>query len=447
MTTLLEVTDASKRYGDQLLLDDATVALPDNCKIGFVGRNGAGKSTLARILVGEEELDSGQAVRHPRLRLGYLHQHDPFEPGESVIDFLLRDSGQPEWRCGEVAAEFAIKGPTLPTAVDKLSGGWRTRVKLASLLLHDPNLLLLDEPTNFLDLRTQVLLQHFLKHFRGGCLIISHDRGFLKATCTHTLELARGKLTLFPSDIDTYILHQDERRQHDERVNAATMTKRKQLEAFINKNRANANTASQARSKKKQLERLTITELASEEKRVKFHVPEANIRQGTAVRCKDLAIGYENLRVADEIHLEIEHGTCTVVVGDNGQGKTTMLRTMVGSLPSLSGEVVWGYGCQIGVYAQHVYSTLPGDQTILQYLDDCRSPETTSQKVLDIAGCFLFHGDLVNKRISVLSGGERARVCLAGLLLAPHNVLVLDEPGNHLDVETVEALAEALNRY
>ena len=447
MATLLEVKNASKRFGDQLLLNLASVALPENCKIGMVGRNGAGKSTLARAIVGEEDLDSGDIIHHPRLRLGYLRQHDPFEPGESVLDFLLRDSGQPDWRCGEVAAEFAFKGPQLHGRVGELSGGWQTRLKLAALLLHNPNLLLLDEPTNFLDLRTQILLEHFLKHFRGGCLIISHDRAFLKSTCTHTLELSRGKLALFPADIETYVAHKAERREHDERVNATTEAKRKQLETFIAKNRANANTASQARSKKKQLERLNTLELETDEKTVRFHVPEANIRRGTAMRCENLGIGYEDYPVAEAINMEIEHGGCTVVVGDNGQGKTTLLRTLVESLPPTAGSFRWGYGCEIGVYAQHVYSTLPADRTILEYLDDCRGPDTSTQTLLDIAGSFLFGGDLVQKKIAVLSGGERARVCLAGLLLAPHNVLVLDEPGNHLDVETVDALAEALQKY
>lgn len=447
MATLLEVNGASKRYGEQLLLDDASVALPDNCKIGMVGRNGAGKSTLCRVLTGSEELDAGEVTRHPRLRLGYLRQHDPFEPGETVLDFLMRDSEQPDWRCGEVAAEFAIKKAELERPVSEMSGGWQTRVKLAALLLHDPNLLLLDEPTNFLDLRTQILLEHFLKHFKGGTLIVSHDRGFLKATCTHTLELARGKLTLFPSDIERYIAHKEERREHDEKVNAATLAKRKQLETFINKNRANANTASQARNKQKQLDRLEMLQLETAERSVKFHLPQADIRQGTAVRCENLSIGYPTHTVASEINLEIEHGSCTVIVGDNGQGKTTMLRTLVGSLDPLDGQSRWGHGCEIGVYAQHVYTTLPEEQTVLDYLDDCRSIDTTQQKMLDIAGSFLFHGELVKKRVKVLSGGERARLCLAGLLLAPHNVLVLDEPGNHLDVETVEALADAIDRY
>ena len=163
MAVLLDIKNASKRYGDQVLLDRASATITDDGKIGFVGRNGAGKSTLLRVILGEEELDSGDVIRHPRLRLGYLRQHDPFLPGESALEFLMRDSGQPDWKCGEVAGQFELKTPHLAGPVQKLSGGWQTRVKLAALLLHEPNLLLLDEPTNFLDLRTQILLEHFLR--------------------------------------------------------------------------------------------------------------------------------------------------------------------------------------------------------------------------------------------------------------------------------------------
>src|SRR5207244_7684241 len=199
--TLLQITNACKSYGDQVLLDGAEATLSDNVKVGFIGRNGAGKSTLLRVLLGEEELDSGQVVRHPSLRLGYLRQHDPFLPGETALAFLARDSGQPDWKCGEVAGQFELKRAALEGPVAKLSGGWHTRVKLAALLLHDPNLLLLDEPTNFLDLRTQILLEHSLRNFREACLIVSHDRAFLAATCSHTLDLSRGKLTMFPGKI------------------------------------------------------------------------------------------------------------------------------------------------------------------------------------------------------------------------------------------------------
>jgi ATP-binding cassette subfamily F protein 3 len=447
MATLIELRNAEKRYGDQLLLEDASVALPEGRKIGLVGRNGSGKSTLCRILLGDEDLDRGEVTRSPRLRIGYLRQHDPFEPGESVIDFLMRDSAQAQWQCGEVANQFGLKGDTLEQPVAELSGGWQTRVKLSALLLHDPNLLVLDEPTNFLDLRTQMLLERFLREFRAGCLIVSHDRTFLKATCNYTLELARGSLNLFPGDVDAYLSQKDQVRDHDERVNAATLVKRKQLETFINKNRANAGTASQARNKQKQLDRLKLREIASAEKQVRIRVPASTTRQGTAMRCLDMSIGYPDLTVATDVNLEVEHGTRTAVVGENGHGKTTLLRSIIDSLPPLAGQVEWGYGCETGVYAQHVYGSLPERETIFDYLNYQRSSDTTEQTLLDVAGSFLFHGELVNKPIKVLSGGERARVCLAALLLAPHNVLVLDEPGNHLDVETLEALAEALIEY
>src|SRR6058998_2617543 len=248
MATLLQITKACKTYGDQVLLDNADATISDNVKVGFIGRNGAGKSTLLRILLGEEELDSGEVIRHPSLRLGYLRQHDPFLPGETALEFLMRDSGQPDWRCGEVAGQFELKGAYLEGPLAKLSGGWQTRVKLAALLLHEPNLLLLDEPTNFLDLRTQILLEHFLRNYQEACLIVSHDRAFLRATCSHTLDLSRGKLTLFPGKIDAFLEYQREQREHLERSNAAVLSKRRDLEEFIARNKAWASTASRAKS-------------------------------------------------------------------------------------------------------------------------------------------------------------------------------------------------------
>jgi ATP-binding cassette subfamily F protein 3 len=447
MTVLIQLRDAFKRYGDQQLLDGAGFTLSDDDKIGLIGRNGAGKSTLCRVLLDEESLDSGELFKHSRLRLGYLRQHDPFRPQETVLEFLMRDSGQPDWRCGEVAWQFEFKAPLLSRRIGEFSGGWQTRIKLAALLLHDPNLLLLDEPTNFLDLRTQILLEEFLKEFRGASLVVSHDRKFLRDTCTSTLELARGKLTMYPGNVDAYVENQRERRLHDERVNAAVLAKRKQLETFIDKNRARASTASQARSKAKQLERLELRTIDGPETTVRIRAPQVEPRKGPAARCVDLAIGYPDHQVARGINLEVPHGSRVAVVGDNGQGKTTFLRTLVGSLDPIAGEVRWGHGCDTGTYAQHVYTSLPESWTVQEYLQDRAAATVRTQTILDVAGSFLFRGELVEKRIAVLSGGERARLCLAGLLLGRHNVLVLDEPGNHLDVDTVEALADALVDY
>jgi ATP-binding cassette subfamily F protein 3 len=447
MATLLQITDACKIFGDQVLLDEAEATIPDNVKLGFIGRNGSGKSTLLRIILGEEELDSGEIIRHPNLRLGYLRQHDPFLPGESTLDYLKRDSGQPDWKCGEVAGQFELKGAYLNGPISKLSGGWQTRVKLAALLLHEPNLLLLDEPTNFLDLRTQILLEHFLKGHDGGCLIVSHDRAFLNATCDHTLALSRGKLTSFPGKIEAYLDFERERREHGERSNEAIAAKRKHLENFIARNKARAATAKLAQSKSKMLEKLELEDIIGDEPTVRIRAPRIEPRKGIALRCKDLIIGYPERQIASDIHIELDHGSRAAIVGDNGQGKTTFLRTVVDSLKPLGGEVRWGFGCQIGTYAQHVYSSLPENQTVIEYLRAQAAFGKKEQEILEVAGSFLFRGAHIKKKISILSGGERARLCLGALMLSKHNVLILDEPGNHLDVESVDALIEALREY
>ncbi|MCA9138497.1 MAG: ABC-F family ATP-binding cassette domain-containing protein [Planctomycetales bacterium] len=447
MAVLIQVRDAHKRFGDQVLLDGAEVSLVDDVKVGFIGRNGAGKSTFLRAILGDEELERGEVIHHPSLRIGYLRQHDPFQPGESALDFLMRESGQPDWKCGEVAGQFELKGDYLNGPVKSLSGGWQTRVKLAGLLLNDPNMLMLDEPTNFLDLRTQILLEHFLRTFNKAALIVSHDRAFLKATCSQTLELSRGQLTMYPGPIDRFLEFREERREHDRRVNATVISKQKQLQRFIDKNRANAATASQARSKAKQLERLQTSEVEVDEPTVRIRAPRVSARQGTVMRCEELAIGYPGHTVADNISLEIEHGQRAAIVGDNGQGKTTLLRTLVDSLKPIHGAIKWGHATELGTYAQHVYTSLDDRRTVLEHLEYESNPDTTRQDCLAMAGALLFRDSHINKKVKVLSGGERARLCMAGLLLGTANVLVLDEPGNHLDVETVEALADALIDY
>ena len=249
----------------------------------------------------------------------------------------MRDSGEPDWKCGEVAGQFELKGAYLEGPIAKLSGGWQTRVKLAALLLHEPNLLLLDEPTNFLDLRTQILLEHFLQSHRSACLIVSHDRAFLGATCDHTLDLSRGKLTTFPGKVDAFLEFQRETRDHEERSNESIMAKRRHLEDFIARNKARASTATLAKSKAKQLERLELTEIADDEPTARIRAPRVEPRKGPALRCRDLAIGYPERQIASDVQLEIDHGSRAAIVGDNGQGKTTFLRTVV-ELPQAAGR-------------------------------------------------------------------------------------------------------------
>ena len=210
MKVLLQLSQIRKRYGAQIVLDDATVAFGEGQKIGIIGRNGAGKSTLCKIITGHEEADGGEMVKSPNLRLSYLEQHDPYKPEETVLGFLMRYTGKEEWQCGKVAGRFQMKNAMLEATIGSLSGGYRTRVKLISMLLHDPNFLMLDEPTNYLDLKTLILLEEFLQDYDGGFVIVSHDREFLKKTCEHTLEIEKGSCTLYPGSVEEYLVFKEE---------------------------------------------------------------------------------------------------------------------------------------------------------------------------------------------------------------------------------------------
>lgn len=447
MPVLLEIRDADKAYADQVLLEGVDLQITDRMRVGLIGRNGAGKSTLCRAILGEEELDGGIVRMGDDCRLGYLQQHDPFEPGEQVGAFLERFTGQPDWRCGEVAGRFAIKGATLAAQLDRLSGGWRTRVKLAALLLQEPNLLLLDEPTNFLDLRTQLLLEQFLASWDGAALIVSHDRSFLAATCNWTAELDRGRLLTSQRTIDAHLTWRAEEFERLRRENVATQARMDELQRFIDSNRANANTASQARSKTKELAKLSLHDIPADQQSVAVRIPEISVRDGPALVVDDLSIGYGETTIASGIEIELNRGDHLVVVGDNGQGKTTLVRTLAGSLDPVAGKVRWTHGSTIGVYGQHVFGSLPEERSVEEHLTIAADGACTRQAILAVAGSFLFRGDAVKKPIGVLSGGERARLVLAALLLHQHTVLILDEPTNHLDLDAIAALTEALKRY
>jgi ATP-binding cassette subfamily F protein 3 len=444
---LLQVNELRKCYAAATILDDATAAFSDDQKIGVIGRNGAGKSTLCRILTGHESADSGTITRNTALRLSYLEQHDTFKPGEKVLDFLMRTTGSEHWECGQMAARFQLKNELLDEAVQNLPGGFQTRVKLAAMLLGDPNFLILDEPSNYLDLSTLILLENFLLNFKGGYLVVSHDREFLKRTCDHTLEVENGQLTLYPGDIEEYFEFKEEQLAQKEAYNRGLGKKREQLQAFIDRFRAKASTATRAQSKMKQLAKLKTIEIAHPMSTVKIHIPRVERKAGVALDCEDLTIGYPEKDVARRIRVEIDRGKHVAILGNNGEGKTTFLRTLAGNLAPKAGGFRWGSGLKIAYYAQHVFSVLDPEDDIYAYLSRESAPGVTSQDVLTMAGCFLFKGDDVEKKVKVLSGGERARLVLAGLLLSKSHVLLLDEPTNHLDFETVEALGRALKSF
>ncbi|MFA6600713.1 MAG: ATP-binding cassette domain-containing protein [Candidatus Omnitrophota bacterium] len=444
---LLQLKDIRKVYGASTILEDASASFADDQKIGVVGRNGAGKSTLCKIMTGQEEADSGTISRNSDLCLSYLEQHDPFSRDETVLDFLNRYTGKEEWQCGETAGRFQIRYELLGAKIGTLAGGFQTRVKLTAMLLRDPNFLVLDEPSNYLDLSTLILLENFLLDYRGGYVIVSHDREFLKRTCDHTLEVEHGRLTLYPGDIEEYFEFKEEQIRQKMAYNRTIEKKKEQLQEFIDRFKAKAATAGRAKSKMKQMSKLKTISIQHHLATVSIKIPPVERKAGVALSCEELSVGYPTRTVAEGIHMDIERGMKVAVLGDNGQGKTTFLRTVAGDLAAKSGSYRWGTGLKLAYYAQHVFASLHPQDDVFSHLQREASLGVTTQEILDLAGCFLFRGDEVKKKVTVLSGGERARLCLAGLLLSKSHVLLLDEPTNHLDFETVEALGEALKTF
>ncbi len=447
MSTILQVNDVTKRYGPHTVLDRARVSFADGQKVGVIGRNGAGKSTLVRIIVGAEEADAGTVVRHSSLRLGYLEQHAPFREDETAMSFLARYADAEEWRCAKAASRFEMDAALLGRRIAELSEGYRMRVRLTGMLLREPNFLVLDEPTNYLDLRTQMLLEEFLRTFRGGFLVVSHDREFLKNTCAETLEVDRGRLFLYPQGIEEFLAYKEQRAEEIERENRKIDARKRHLQSFVDRFRYKASKASQAQSKLKQIARLTRIEIEHPIRAARIRIPAPKIKKGIAVRCEGLGIGYPDRAVADGITLDVERGRHVAILGDNGQGKTTFLKTLAGMIPATAGSFRWGPDLKVAYYGESVLFRLDPHDKVGAYLARQAAPGVTTEEVLSMAGNFLFGENEVDKALGTLSGGERSRLCLAGLLLSGSTVFLLDEPTNHLDFETVEALGAALGEY
>lgn len=445
MSTLLQINNLEMAYGTQVILSGANLSVAEKQKIAVVGRNGAGKSTLFRLIIGQEEPTGGEILIHKGTRIGYLTQHSPFLENETVMQFLQRDSGKEDWFCAKIAGQFQIKTDLFDVPVTSLAGGYQMRVKLIGMLSKEPNLLLLDEPTNYLDLSTQLLLEHFLKRYNGAFLLISHDREFIRKTCQQTLEIENGKIYLFPQSLEEYLQFKTQRKETIDRTNQKTLQEKARLQAFVDRFGAKASKASQAKSKMRQIERLEIIETDSPLSTTKIRIPSLEDKKGVALEVAELSIGYPEKTVASKINFQIDRGERIAVVGDNGQGKTTFLKTISGELEKVNGKFSWGHNIQVGYYAQHTPSTLRLTATVGEYLLQAAPKGTSHQDIFEMAGNFLFKDDALKKEISVLSGGEKARLCLATILLQKNHVLLLDEPTNHLDFETVEALAVALS--
>jgi ATP-binding cassette subfamily F protein 3 len=480
MATLLSATGLTKTYGRQNVLDGLGFVIPDRARIALIGRNGAGKTTLLKILIGEETADGGTVSLMPGARLGVVNQHEILPSDVTTVEFLAAASGREPWECLRLGAKFGLREGEMAKAPSMLSGGYQMRVKIVRMLLADPNLLLLDEPVNYLDLPTLLLLESFLQRWPGAFIITSHDREVLQRLATTTWEIQGGKLTPFAGDVETYLDWKEEQAEYARRSNKKLRRDVAHAQEFVDRFRFKASKASQAQSRLKYIAKLRskLKSLATDLPTVAFKIPCPSYVDGQAMRCIDLAIGYspapviarngsdeaispntqkrdcfatlamtETKPVASGINLEFPRGVKIGIVGENGRGKSTLLKTWAGLLPPLAGQAKWWSKADIGYYSQFSDDVLLPEETVLTAISRAAPANTAAERILATAGAFLFRNDDLEKSCSVLSGGERARVRLARLVLQEHNVLLLDEPTNHLDVETVEVLATALKEY
>lgn len=444
---LLQLNQGSKHFGTKALFDQARFAINEGEHVGVIGPNGAGKTTLFKILVGQESLDSGELITSQKLKIGYLEQEAKEPLDKSAEEFLTETSLTPVWELKQLGLELGLLDQHFSRPFHELSGGYRMRMKLLSLIGQEPNLMLLDEPTNFLDLESIMALEGFLQNYKGAFLLISHDREFLKRTTDHTLEVEAGDITKFPGHIDDYFEQKAQMRTILEAQAANQEAKRKNIQDFIDRFGAKATKARQAQSRMKQLEKMEKIDIKDLPVRARIKIPPPSHTGKEVLSIQEADLGYENKKVIADLSLRLENGVHLGVVGFNGAGKSTLLKSLAGRIPLLKGERKLGYQVSLSYYAQHVAEDLNLNDTVLEALQSVAHKDITRQEILGIAGSLLFSGDTVEKKIRVLSGGEKSRVALGQILLRRSPLLLMDEPTNHLDFDTVNALTEALREY
>ena len=482
---MIALDAVSKGYGGQQLLQDCTWRIGRGERIGLVGPNGAGKTTLCRILAGVEETDAGRVHRDTGVTVGYLPQEVTTGEDRTVLAEAL--SGFDEvWRLeaeleslaarmagpgaepglidayGEIQHRFEALGGYRLEAEAKIilgglgfspegvhrplaefSGGWRMRAALARLLLLRPDLLLLDEPTNHLDLESLQWLENFLAAYEGSVVIVSHDRYFLNRMVTAIAEVAGGSVTLYHGDYDHFLVER-EARQALREAQARNQAKRvAEIERFIERFRYKASKARQVQSRVKMLDRMERIETEATARRIHFAFPQPPRTGRLVARLAGVRKAYGDNVVYAGVDFQVERGDRVALVGVNGAGKSTLLKMLAGALPFDAGERVLGSHVEVQYYAQHQLDALDPTRTVLEEIE-LAAPDAQISRLRTILGSFLFSGDTVEKKVAVLSGGEKARLALAKMLARPAALLCMDEPTNHLDLASKEVLEEAL---
>ena len=489
--SLLHARALSLRYGPKIILDEASFALGHHDRVGLIGPNGSGKSTLMKILAGRVEADSGSVQLVRRARASYLPQELSELPPGSLIDGVQASVPGRSWlesrlasvdaalaqaaseaeqvelggelaelheelahheelygrhRAEEILSGLGFSQESFARPAAELSGGWKMRAALAALLLQDPELLLLDEPTNHLDVPTLEWFDSFLRRSRKALLLVSHDREFLDRQIDRVLSFEVEGLRSYAGNYERYL---ELRAAEEEQLQAQAekqQRRRAQMQAFIERFRAKATKARQVQSRIKLLEKEAVVEVREERATVRFRFPEAPRSGREVARLEGVSKSYGDKTIYRDLSGQILRGDRIAVIGLNGAGKTTLLKLLAQEIEPDSGSVTPGHNVVTGYFAQHHTERLDPEKTILQEVHSLVPTEPQSW-VRGVLGSFLFSGDEVDKRIGVLSGGERARVALAGLLVVPSNFLLMDEPTNHLDLDSSEALIDALTRY
>ena len=486
---LIGLQNVTFEFGARVIVSEANWSIQPGERIGLIGYNGTGKSTLLKILVGQLNPSKGTVEKGRDTTIGYLHQDLlSFDTNESITevalgafervrelekeveqlgkeleansednDLLIKytdalheidllDGYNINHKAEEVlhGLGFAIKDLTRP--YKEFSGGWRMRVLLAKMILQQPDVLLLDEPTNHLDLPSIEWLEKYLLHYKGSVVIVSHDKYFLNKMVNKIVEVYQQQLHFYTGDYEHYEIEKEQRVEIQQRAFENQQDYIKQQEKFIERFKAKASKAAQAQSIQKRLDKLDVIEDVKIERpniRINFAVDKTPGK--VLVDLKGVGKAFPNVQILDNAFAEIERGDKIALIGANGKGKSTLLRIVAG-MEKFEGERVWGHNVEESFYAQHQLESLNLNNTILKEVQECGT-KNTELELRALLGCFLFGGDEIDKKIKVLSGGEKARVALTKTIISKANFLMLDEPNNHLDMVTVELLADALTKY
>ncbi len=445
---MIGISNLTVAFGGTPLLDGISFHISDGEKIGLVGKNGAGKSTIMKIIMGLEKPDGGKVEIPREQTIGYLPQIMSHHKGKSVLD-EVKDSS-PEAGPGE--AEKILSGlgflqEEFSRPTETFSQGWNMRIELAKILLAKPSLLLLDEPTNHLDIESIEWFETYLRSYRGAVLVVSHDRRFLDNVTSRTIEIILGKLYDYKVP---YSKFEELRKERMAQQAAAYENQQKMIaktEDFIRAFRYKPTKSNQVQSRIKalaKLERIEIDETDNATLRVKF--PPAERSGDVVYKAVGLTAGYPGKTVFSGADIEIRRGEKVALVGRNGEGKTTLMRVITGELEPVEGESRLGYNVNLGYFAQNQEDVLDPKETVMSTVERVCPPELRP-KLRDLLAQFLFRGEDIDKRVSVLSGGERARLGMARMMLKKHNVLALDEPTNHMDIKSKDILKQALKDF